>query len=184
MMKFVVDRVCGTAAADGGAALKRNAETLTNGDSVSTWGGESMDNDVPEPEPEPSVTQYTDTTVNWHSTVDNESWNEILDRCKVPSNQIRNYLYWCKSRFKIGNDKQFRRDPEALFFPSPMKHNMIFPSKPFVLKMGANLWRSTEAQRVSVVRPGVTLGVECGNEHSPRTRGICTVSYCMIMIMD
>eukprot|EP01047_Picozoa_sp_COSAG01_P048180 COSAG01_NODE_4670_length_4830_cov_10.805749_2_plen_89_part_00 len=36
MMKFVVDRVCGTAAADGGAALKRNAETITNGDSVST----------------------------------------------------------------------------------------------------------------------------------------------------
>ena len=79
MMKFVVDRVCGTAAADGGAALKRNAEAITNGDSVSTWGGESTDNDVPEPEPEPSVTQYTDTTVNWHSTVDNESWNEILD---------------------------------------------------------------------------------------------------------
>jgi hypothetical protein len=41
MMKFVVDRVCGTAAADGGAALKRNAETITNGDSVSERHGQS-----------------------------------------------------------------------------------------------------------------------------------------------
>ena len=40
MNKYVIDRICGTAPADGGAALKRNAEASHNGDSVSTWGGE------------------------------------------------------------------------------------------------------------------------------------------------
>ena len=41
MNKYVIDRICGTAPADGGAALKRNAEASHNGDSVSTWGGEN-----------------------------------------------------------------------------------------------------------------------------------------------
>ena len=37
MNKYVIDRICGTAPADGGAALKRNAEASHNGDSVSTY---------------------------------------------------------------------------------------------------------------------------------------------------
>ena len=118
MNKYVIDRICGTAPADGGAALKRNAEASHNGDSVSTWGGEISSDD--EPEPEPAPTQYTDDTVDWHSTVNNESWNEILQHCKVPSHHVREYLYWCKTKFKIGNKKEFKKDPEALFFPSPM----------------------------------------------------------------
>ena len=120
MIKYVVDKVCGTAAADGGAALKRNAEALSNGDSVSTWGGEGQDDGEPESEPEPKIPQYTDSSVDWHSTVDNESWNEILEHCKVPSNLVRDYLRWCKTKYKIGNNKDFRKDPEALFFPSPL----------------------------------------------------------------
>ena len=85
-----------------------------------TWGVEGHDNIEPEPEPVPVITQYTDSTVDWHSTVDNESWNEILEQCQVPSKLVRAYLYWCKNKFKIGNNKEFRQDPEALFFPSPM----------------------------------------------------------------
>ena len=49
-----------------------------------------------------------------------DTWNEILQHCKVPSNHVREYLYWCKTKFKIGNKKEFKKDPEALFFPSPM----------------------------------------------------------------
>ena len=120
MVNYVIDRVCGTAPPDGGAALKRNAEASRNGNPLSTWGGEGHDDIEPEPEPVPAVTQYTDSAVDWHSTVDNESWNEILEQCKVPSKLVRVYLYWCKNKFKIGNNKEFRHDPEALFFPSPM----------------------------------------------------------------
>jgi hypothetical protein len=40
MVNYVIDRICGTAPPDGGAALKRNAEASRNGNPLSTWGGE------------------------------------------------------------------------------------------------------------------------------------------------
>ena len=52
MVNYVIDRVSGTAPPDGGAALKRNAEALSNGNPLSTWGGEGHDDIEPEPEPE------------------------------------------------------------------------------------------------------------------------------------
>jgi hypothetical protein len=41
------------------------------------------------PEQTPAPEQYTDSSVDWHSTVDNETWEEIKEHCEVPSNQVR-----------------------------------------------------------------------------------------------
>jgi hypothetical protein len=54
---YVIDRVCGTAPPDGGAALKRNAEALHKGDPLPTWGGEGHAGIEPEPEPVLVVTR-------------------------------------------------------------------------------------------------------------------------------
>jgi hypothetical protein len=69
---------------------------------------------------QPALKQHTNSAVDWHNTVDNESWNEVKEKCKVKSDEVRLYLHWCKSRFKIGNDAGFKRDPTALYFPSPL----------------------------------------------------------------
>jgi hypothetical protein len=119
MLQYVIDRSTGTAPPDGGAALKRNAEAQNRHEPVSMWGGDSQPRE-PVPEQTPAPEQYTDSSVDWHSTVDNETWEEIKEHCEVPSNQVREYLYWCKTTFRIGNDNAFKKDPTALYFSNPL----------------------------------------------------------------
>ena len=112
---YVIDKKDGKSPPDGGRAAKQRADEL------SKWGGEvAMAEPEPEPEPEPGPAPVAEARPGWYCTVDNDEWEDITTACGVMSTEHREYFEWLKLKHKMGNNQQFKQDPDAVFFYSPL----------------------------------------------------------------